>query len=147
QALSPDNPQQELAFVPARSRASESGDITIHGVGNLLTQMAKCCHPVPGDPVMGFITQGRGVTVHRADCPNLLAMQGEDPHRVIDVSWGEADRVFYPVDVFLRAWARQGLLRVAIAGRSNETVNVAAVHTQSPTEDNAATVLLTLEIA
>src|SRR5690606_12709527 len=99
QALSPDNPQQELAFVPARSRASESGDITIHGVGNLLTQMAKCCQPVPGDPVMGFITQGRGVTVHRADCPNLLAMQGEDPNRVIEVSWGEADRIFYPVAV------------------------------------------------
>ncbi|WOA32905.1 GTP diphosphokinase [Alloalcanivorax xenomutans] len=147
QALSPDNPQQELAFVPARSRASESGDITIHGVGNLLTQMAKCCQPVPGDPVMGFITQGRGVTVHRADCPNLLAMQGEDPNRVIEVSWGEADRIFYPVDVFLRAWDRQGLLRDVIAVLSNEKVNVTAVHTQSHTEDNTATMLLTLEIS
>ena len=98
-------------------------------MGNLLTHMAACCRPVPGDQVMGFITQGRGVTVHRADCHNLLAMQGEEPNRVIEVSWGEADRIFYPVDIFLRAWDRQGLLP------------------ESHTEDNTATMLLTLEIA
>ncbi len=147
QALLPDDPQQQLEFVPARSKASESGDVTIQGVGNLLTHMAACCKPVPGDPVMGFITQGRGVTVHRADCHNLLAMQGEDPNRVIEVSWGEADRILYPVDIFLRAWDRQGLLRDVIAVLANEKVNVTAVHTQSHTEDNTATMLLTLEIA
>jgi GTP pyrophosphokinase len=109
--------------------------------------MAACCRPVPGDQVMGFITQGRGVTVHRADCHNLLAMQGEEPNRVIEVSWGEADRIFYPVDIFLRAWDRQGLLRDVIAVLANEKVNVTAVHTESHTEDNTATMLLTLEIA
>lgn len=147
QALLGDSSQQELAFVPARSRASESGDITIQGVGNLLTHLASCCRPVPGDLVMGFITQGRGVTVHRADCHNLLAMQGEDPDRVIEVSWGEADRIFYPVDIFLRAWDRQGLLRDVIAVLANEKVNVTAVHTQSNSADNTATMLMTLEIA
>ena len=147
QSLLGDDPQQELAFVPARSKASESGDVTIQGVGNLLTHMAACCRPVPGDQVMGFITQGRGVTVHRADCHNLLAMQGEEPNRVIEVSWGEADRIFYPVDIFLRAWDRQGLLRDVIAVLANEKVNVTAVHTESHTEDNTATMLLTLEIA
>ena len=147
QSLLGDDPQQELAFVPARSKASESGDVTIQGVGNLLTHMAACCRPVPGDQVMGFITQGRGVTVHRADCHNLLAMQGEEPNRVIEVSWGEADRIFYPVDIFLRAWDRQGLLRDVIAVLANEKVNVTAVHTQSHQDDNTATMLLTLEIA
>ncbi len=147
QSLLGDDPQQELAFVPARSKASEGGDVTIQGVGNLLTHMAACCRPVPGDQVMGFITQGRGVTVHRADCHNLLAMQGEEPNRVIEVSWGEADRIFYPVDIFLRAWDRQGLLRDVIAVLANEKVNVTAVHTESHTEDNTATMLLTLEIA
>ncbi|MDX1803105.1 MAG: GTP diphosphokinase [Alcanivorax sp.] len=147
QALQPDSPQQELDFVPARPKASTSGDITIQGVGNLLTHMAGCCQPVPGDPVMGFITHGRGVTVHRADCPQLLAMQGEDPNRVIEVSWGEADRITYPVDIFLRAWDRQGLLRDVIAVLANEKVNVTAVHTQSHQDDNTATMLLTLEIA
>ncbi|WP_370211098.1 GTP diphosphokinase [Alloalcanivorax venustensis] len=147
QSLLGDDPQQELAFVPARSKASESGDVTIQGGGNQLTHMAACCRPVPGDQVMGFITQGRGVTVHRADCHNLLAMQGEEPNRVIEVSWGEADRIFYPVDIFLRAWDRQGLLRDVIAVLANEKVNVTAVHTESHTEDNTATMLLTLEIA
>ena len=147
QALLPDNPQREMEFVPARPRASGSGDITIQGVGNLLTHMAACCRPVPGDTVMGFITQGRGITVHRADCHNLLAMQGEEPNRVIEVSWGEADRILYPVDVFLRAWDRQGLLRDVIAVLANEKVNVTAVHTESHAQDNTATMLLTLEIA
>jgi len=109
--------------------------------------MAGCCQPVPGDQVMGFITQGRGVTVHRADCEKLLAMQGDDPNRVIEVTWGEADRITYPVDVFLRAWDRQGLLKDVIAVLANEKVNVTAVHTQSHQDDNTATMLLTLEIA
>jgi len=147
QALQPDHNQQELEFVPAKPKASTSGDITIHGVGNLLTHMAGCCQPVPGDQVMGFITQGRGVTVHRADCEKLLAMQGDDPNRVIEVTWGEADRITYPVDVFLRAWDRQGLLKDVIAVLANEKVNVTAVHTQSHQDDNTATMLLTLEIA
>lgn len=147
QALQPDHNQQEMEFVPAKPKASTSGDITIHGVGNLLTHMAGCCQPVPGDQVMGFITQGRGVTVHRADCEKLLAMQGDDPNRVIEVTWGEADRITYPVDVFLRAWDRQGLLKDVIAVLANEKVNVTAVHTQSHQDDNTATMLLTLEIA
>ena len=125
----------------------KTGDVTIQGVGNLLTHMAGCCQPVPGDPVMGFITHGRGVTVHRADCEKLLAMQGDDPNRVIEVTWAEADRITYPVDVFLRAWDRQGLLKDVIAVLANEKVNVTAVHTQSHQDDNTATMLLTLEIA
>lgn len=139
--------QQELAFVPSRPRSSGEVDITIQGVGNLMTHIAACCQPVPGDPVMGYITQGRGVTVHHANCSNLLAMQGEDPERVIEVSWGQADRITYPVDVFVRAWDRQGLLRDLLSVLANEKVNVTAAHTESHPHDNTATMLLTIEIA
>lgn len=138
--------QQEL-FVSGRQETVEQPAITIQGVGNLMTHIAACCQPIPGDSVMGYITQGRGVTVHRASCPNLLVMQGEDPERVIEVSWGQADRIAYPVDVFIRAWDRHGLLRDLLSVMANERVNVTAAHTESHPHDNTATMLLTLEIS
>jgi len=141
-----EQPQQELEFVP-RKPSKHDADVTIDGVGNLMTHIAACCQPIPGDSIMGYITHGRGVTVHRANCPNLLAMQAEDPERVIEVSWGQADRIFYPVDIFLRAWDRQGLLRDILSVFANERVNVTAAHTQSYPEDNTATMLLTIEIS
>ncbi|MCC1495617.1 GTP diphosphokinase [Alcanivorax sp. 1008] len=144
--FSTDQRQHDL-FVPAKSRASGEADITIQGVGNLMTHIAACCQPVPGDQVMGYITQGRGVTVHRANCANLLSMQAEDPERVIEVSWGQADRIYYPVDVFVRAWDRQGLLRDLLSVLANERVNVTAAHTESHPHDNTATMLLTMEIS
>src|SRR5690554_1245138 len=139
--------QQQDLFVPAKPRAGGAPDITIQGVGNLMTHIAACCQPVPGDAVMGYITLGRGITVHRANCHNLLTMQGEDPERVIEVSWGQADRSAYPVDVFVRAWDRQGLLRDLLSVLANERVNVTAAHTESHPQDNTATMLLTIEIA
>jgi len=145
--LDPASRQENLAFVTSRPRATRDGDITVSGVGNLMTHMAACCQPVPGDAIMGYITQGRGVTVHRADCRNLLAMQTEDPERVIEVSWGQADRVTYPVDIFIRSWDRPAMLRDLLSVLANEHVNVTAVHTQTQTEDNTATMLLTIEIA
>ena len=60
----------------------------IQGVGNLLTQMAGCCQPLPGDPIVGYITQGRGVSIHRQDCPSVLQLAGREPERIIQVSWG-----------------------------------------------------------
>jgi GTP pyrophosphokinase len=141
-----DQRQQELEFVPRQPKSTREGHVTIEGVGNLLTQVASCCQPVPGDPIMGYITHGRGVTVHRANCPQLLTMQADDPERVIEVTWGQADRITYPVDIHVRAWDRQGLLRDLLSVLANEGVNVTAVHTQSHRADNSATMLMTLEI-
>ncbi|MCH8543482.1 MAG: GTP diphosphokinase [Alcanivorax sp.] len=149
--LEADGPQHELEFVPRKPgkdlRKDGDSDITIEGVGNLLTHIAACCQPIPGDQIMGYITHGRGVTVHRADCPNLLAMQADDPVRVIEVSWGHADRISYPVDIYVRAWDRQGLLRDLLSVLANERVNVTAVHTESHLDDNTATMLMTIEIS
>lgn len=148
--FSPDQSQHELALsAPSTGRHGEASDadVTIEGVGNLMTHIAACCQPIPGDQIMGYITVGRGVTVHRANCPNLLAMQADDPERVIEVSWGHAHRITYPVDIFVRAWDRPGLLRDLLSVLANERVNVTAVHTESHPDDNTATMLVTAEIS
>lgn len=144
--VAPEPAPEQLDFVSRPGRQKE-GDITIQGVGNLMTHIAACCQPIPGDSIMGYITVGRGVTVHRASCPNLLAMQADDPERVIEVAWGHADRITYPVDIFVRAWDRQGLLRDVLSVLANERVNVTAAHTESHPDDNTATMLLTIEIS
>ncbi|MBI5783741.1 MAG: bifunctional (p)ppGpp synthetase/guanosine-3',5'-bis(diphosphate) 3'-pyrophosphohydrolase, partial [Gammaproteobacteria bacterium] len=82
--------------------AKPSG-VTIQGIGNLLTRMAKCCNPVPGDPIMGFITRGQGVTIHRRDCTNALRHHDEHDERLIEVNWGRQAGVAYPVQVELTA--------------------------------------------
>jgi len=82
--------------------------IQVRGVGDLLTRLARCCHPVPGDPIIGYITRGKGVTVHRRDCPNVKNLS--DTERLIDVDWG-AVREAYPVSIRIEAFDRAGLLR------------------------------------
>lgn len=86
-------------------------DVYIHGVGNLMSHMAQCCNPVPGDAISGYITLGRGVSVHRADCGNLLRSQTDEPQRIIQVQWGGAPQQVYPVTIRAMAYERAGLLR------------------------------------
>lgn len=121
-------------------------DITIHGVGNLMTQIAKCCHPVPGDDIVGYITIGRGVSIHRQDCSNALQLTGEDPHRMINVEWGEKTQHMYSVDIRIRAWDRPGLLRDITSVLANEKVNVLSVNTLTDKKENQANILITLEV-
>jgi GTP pyrophosphokinase len=94
---------------PARHAAPDHGALRIEGVGNLLTVLARCCQPLPGDSVRGFITKGRGVSVHRADCASLARLARRDPDRVIEVEWGRASAQSYQVDVELRGFDRKGL--------------------------------------
>lgn len=140
--------QKELAFTPAASQAGAATDsINVAGVDHLLTHLAACCQPLPGDIIMGYITQGRGVTVHRADCQTLLALQAEDAARIIEVNWGYSDRIAYPVDIYVRAWDRPGLLRDLLGVLANAKVNVTALHTETRRNEDMATLLLTVEIA
>lgn len=123
-----------------------SGDVRIHGVGNLLTKMARCCMPAPGDSIVGYITQGRGVTIHRADCANMLRLQTTAVDRLIEVSWEGSTDATYPVDIQVLAYDRQGLLRDITAVLSNEKVNVIAVNTRTDHKEHMANMRLTLEI-
>ena len=88
-----------------------AGDIVIEGVGNLMTHIARCCSPVPGDPVVGYVTQGRGVTIHREDCGQVVHWRAENSPRLLQVNWGERSATNYSVQIAVRAFDRRDLIR------------------------------------
>ena len=119
---------------PARPR--RGGDVSISGVGDLLTNLAQCCKPIPPEPIAGFITRGRGVSIHRQDCANLLRLAGEDTSRIIDVEWEDSSVATYPVELYIEARDRKGLLRDISALVANDKVNVAALQLRVESERN-----------
>ncbi len=145
-----DAPQRELPLSRkpehAERAAQHPNDIYIEGVGNLLTQIAQCCQPVPGDDIKGYVTIGRGVTVHRSDCENLLHLEATEPQRVLQVSWGNRPSSTYPVDMMIQAYDRTGLLRDVSAVLANERVNVIAVNTLSNQGEHTASMKITVEV-
>ncbi|HPU52233.1 MAG TPA: TGS domain-containing protein, partial [Burkholderiaceae bacterium] len=129
-----------LAAAAERARARSKTDndgVLVVGVDLLLTQLARCCRPVPPDPIRGFVTKGRGVSVHRASCPTFAQMARRAPERVLDTDWGRSSRPgadrerAYAVDVVVRANDRAGLLRDVSEVFARDRLNVTAVHTQS----------------
>ena len=143
--MGPAAPETVIARTP-RAGATEPG-LRIEGVGNLLTQMARCCRPVPQDPIVGYITRGRGVTIHRRDCPNLLRLAAKERERLLEVDWGgAAGGNVYPVDIEILAYDRAGLLRDITSVLANEKINVIGVNTHTDKKDYAAHMHLTLEI-
>ena len=109
EAAQPVEPALPPAHAAPRHAVADHGALRIQGVGNLLTVLARCCQPLPGDPVRGFITKGRGVSVHRAGCASLARLARRDPDRVIEVEWGRATAQSYQVDIELRGFDRKGL--------------------------------------
>ncbi|WP_243047732.1 bifunctional (p)ppGpp synthetase/guanosine-3',5'-bis(diphosphate) 3'-pyrophosphohydrolase [Dyella sp. RRB7] len=110
----------------ARQLPRDHSALSIEGVGNLLTTLARCCQPLPGDPVRGFVTRGRGVSVHRADCVSLARLARRDPDRVIDMEWGKASVQAYEVEIELRGYDRKGLQKDVTGLISNEGINIVA---------------------
>ena len=128
---------------PRPAAPRPTGAIDILGSGGLLVNLASCCNPMPGDGVVGYITRGRGVTVHREDCSNMRA--STETERMVEVSWGqEADEQRYPVPVEVTAWDREGLLRDISSVVTDAGVNMSSVHVV--TSKNIATLKLTIEI-
>lgn len=113
------------AVLPARP-PDKPGALKIQGVGNLLTTLARCCQPVPGDDVRGFITRGRGVSVHRADCASLARLARRDPDRIIDVEWGEAAARSYQVDIGVSGYDRKHLHKDIVATISSAGTPIVA---------------------
>ncbi len=117
------------------SRNKSASGVLVVGVDSLLTQLSRCCKPAPPDPIAGFVTRGKGVSIHRQDCSNFRELATRSPERVIDVRWGERkagpDAAVYPVDVAVEAADRQGLLRDISEVFSKEKINVTGVQTQS----------------
>jgi GTP pyrophosphokinase len=123
----------ELVLAKMRSGPGRSaqGGVLVVGVDSLLTQLAKCCKPAPPDPIRGFVTRGKGVSIHRSDCSNFRNMASGSPERVIEVKWNASTPALYPVDIAIEAGDRQGLLRDISEAFSREKVNVTGVQTQS----------------
>ncbi len=136
-------PELKLRQKPAKKNRS---DIQVLGVGNLMTHMAQCCKPLPGDDIVGYITQGRGVSIHRSDCSHALRARNQEDQHLIEVNWGGPEQDFYTVDIKILAYDRKGLLHDITALLSNEKINVTAVSTQSNRTTNEATMKLTIEV-
>jgi len=117
---------QSGAPVASRHATLDHSALRIEGIGNLLTTLARCCQPLPGDPVRGFVTKGRGVSVHRTDCSSLARLAARDPDRVIEVSWGNAAAQAYEVDIELRGYDRKGLQKDVTSLVSNAGTHIIA---------------------
>ncbi len=135
------------AFRPSRT-AGAAGGVLVVGVGSLLTTLARCCRPAPPDAIVGYVTRGKGVAVHRAGCSNLRELVARSGERVIAVAWGAAEATpgaLYPVDVSVEASDRPGLLRDVSEVLAKEKINVIGVRSQS-VRDAGATAFMTFTV-
>ncbi|MBH1964183.1 MAG: bifunctional (p)ppGpp synthetase/guanosine-3',5'-bis(diphosphate) 3'-pyrophosphohydrolase [Comamonadaceae bacterium] len=128
------DPDEQVLLRKVRPASSTRGGVLVVGLDSLLTQPARCCKPAPPDAIAGFVTRGRGVSVHRRDCANFRELVARDPDRVIEVGWSDStarQSLAYPVDVAVEATDRQGLLRDISDVFAREKMNVIGVKTQS----------------
>ena len=133
-------PQQGAAL------ATDSNGITVSGVGNLLTHMAKCCQPVPGDEISGFITQGRGISVHRLDCEQLSNALSQQPEREVDVQWGIDSKKNYQVNIKIIGSDRQGLLRDISTIIANDRVSIIGLESNTDHAKQSMSMIIKIEI-
>ena len=119
----------------------------MQGVEGLLTHLGRCCNPVPGDAIVGFVTRGRGVTVHRTSCPNLAhIVRRDNASRLVDVQWAARPEATYPVSIQVSAYDRAGLMRDVAALVADEHINMLSVEALTSQKDNLAIINATLEI-
>ena len=133
-------------YLPETSRqaaAADAGGIAIRGVTGLDVRLANCCHPLPGEAIIGYVTRGRGVTVHRADCPNVINRDEAD--RLIQANWGD-ETPTYGVPIMVKAWNRSGLLRDITSIVASEGINISDTTTISNEKNPVAVILLTIHV-
>ena len=144
--VEPHEEQLSLQLNVYQEEKNTDSDIQIRGVGKLMTTIAHCCQPVPGDAIIGYITIGRGVSIHRDDCSNVQQLQDKEPNRIIDVSWGKKPESTYSVDIEIQAYDREGLIRDVTIVLANERVNVTGMNTFTDRMQSTATLILKVEI-
>ncbi|MVW71923.1 bifunctional (p)ppGpp synthetase/guanosine-3',5'-bis(diphosphate) 3'-pyrophosphohydrolase [Bordetella sp. 15P40C-2] len=142
----PEPEAADLANAHSAESAARSGKsgVLVVGVGSLLTQLARCCRPAPPDEIAGFVTRGRGVSIHRTNCHSYKALAAREPERIIDVAWGDTSDTFYPVDISVHAQDRSGLLRDLSEVFARQRLNVVGVNTQS--RQSLAHMIFTVEV-
>ena len=142
-AAQPTAPPTPTVMVSRRRPAPSSGDFTVEGVGNLLVQLARCCQPVPGEPIVGYLTRGRGVSVHRPGCAAFQRLASKEPQRVLPVEWGRAGSQ-YEVDAEVVALDRKWLLKEVSNVIAQEDAHVTSIRSEH--ERNGARVRLQLRL-
>lgn len=147
QHLRSDKPEPLLpAKRPGRRQGKASDRISIRGVDDLLCNLARCCRPMPPEIISGYITQGRGVSIHRHDCGNFRSLQSRHPERVIEVEWGQATDVNYPAELVLHAYSRHGLLRDISSVLADEKIGVDDIRTTTDKQSLQAAMELQLSV-
>ncbi len=142
--------QLEISFrhsKPSQALLKKAADLSILGVSDLMTSLAKCCQPVPGDQVLGFVTRGTGITIHRRQCPNILYQQNTASERVVEVNWGQVDERTYPMTVLINAFDRKGLLRDISTVMADEKINVLEMNTRTERQNQTVYMEALLEVA
>jgi GTP pyrophosphokinase len=144
-----EKPVQRSKPIPVAppTQGTVKGEVVVAGVDDLLTSIARCCKPVPYDSIIGYVTRGRGVTIHRRDCPNIRAITEEEQNRLVAVHWSdEQQETQYAVDFLVVASDRKGLLRDISAILTNEDIDVIGVNTSSDRKTDSATMRFTVEV-
>ncbi|MFT3791355.1 MAG: bifunctional (p)ppGpp synthetase/guanosine-3',5'-bis(diphosphate) 3'-pyrophosphohydrolase [Rudaea sp.] len=140
-------PAPPAAPAPVRAPKRDKDAIVIEGVGNLLTTIARCCQPLPGDAIAGYITQGRGVSIHRADCASFARLRARDPGRAIEVEWGGARKADYDVDLVVRGYDRKGLHKDVTNVIAAANINLIAVNARVDATTGLVTMNFSVRVA
>jgi len=139
--------QDPFKKIKKETRAPSSKDeVSIHGVGNLMTQFGRCCKPVPGDSIIGFITVNSGITIHKHSCPNILSLPEEKRQRLIEVEWGHHSSSVYPVEVSMTAYQRTGLMQDISTILANLKINLLNINSNTNQDEQMVYTRLTMEI-
>ncbi len=129
--------------IPLTSTPRPTGEVRVRGVGDVLTSLSQCCKPVAGEPIKGYITRGKGVSVHRSTCVNIV--NAADPDRIVEVDWERGSRQLYPVGIKIEAWDRTGLLRDIAAVIAESKINLSGADVQV-FDDRTAVISTIVEI-
>jgi GTP pyrophosphokinase len=139
------DPDQKLTLRKSKASTKQDG-ILIVGMDKLLTQLAGCCKPAPGDEIQGYITQGKGISIHRRQCANFIGMVRQNPERAIEADWGNTPKTaVYAVDIVVECANRAGLIGDIMEVMTQESINVTAAKTLSRQE--TARLNFTLEVS
>lgn len=140
-----DDPFKKVKKAELKSPISKD-EVSIHGVGNLMTQFGQCCKPVPGDLIIGFITTGSGITIHKHNCPNMLALPEDKRQRLIEVEWGQSSNSVYPVEISLTAFRRTSLMQDISSILTNQKINLLDINSKTNKVEQMVYTKLTIEI-
>ena len=142
-----DLPERIRSRRTTKKKHSTSESVAVSGIGDLMCNFARCCRPVPPEAIVGYITQGRGVTIHRQDCGNFLGLNRRYPERIVDISWGRQESGAYPVDLTLHAFDRSGLIRDITSVLADDHANVLDLKSHTDKKSMQVVMHISIEIS